>query len=229
MNTPIDMAGKIFGRWTVLSYVGDSKWKCRCECGCEKAVEGKSLRRGISQGCISCHTRTRPATKHGGKHTRLYNIWCGMKTRCYNVNDVVYPRYGGRGITICDEWRADFDAFRDWSVANGYTDSLTIDRYPDNSGNYEPGNCRWATYAEQSRNHSRNRPIEFRGRTVLICDLAAEVGLPQDILKNRILRYGWDVERAVSEPVAERIKHEPWIEAGMSKSSWYRARKAGHL
>ena len=229
MNTPIDMAGKTFGRWTVLSYAGASKWQCRCECGYEKDVEGKSLRRGQSQGCIACHTRTRPATKHGGKRTRLYSIWCGMKTRCYNINDVAYPRYGGRGITICDEWRTDFDAFRNWALATGYTDNLTIDRYPDNRGNYEPGNCRWATYAEQSRNYSRNRSIDFRGRTVLICDLATEVGLPQDVLKNRILRYGWDVERAVSEPVADRAKHEPWLDSGMSKSSWYRARKAARI
>ncbi len=166
---------------------------------------------------------------HGGKGTRLYNIWCKIIARCENKNDPAYHRYGGRGISICPEWRGSFAEFRNWAERNGYSTDLTIDRYPDNSGNYEPENCRWATYAEQNRNYSRNRPIEFRGRTVLICDLAAEFGLPQDIVKNRVLRYGWDVERAVSEPVAERIKHEPWLEVGMSKSSWYRARKSGQL
>jgi len=89
------------------------------------------------------------------------------------------------------------------ACANGYSSGLTIDRR-DNSGGYEPGNCRWATHAEQNRNTRRNRPIMFLGREVLVCDLAKEVGLSQDVLKNRIFRYGWDVELAVSTPVLKK-------------------------
>lgn len=161
--------------------------------------------------------------KHGGKGTRLYNIWCKMIARCENPSDAAYPRYGGAGITICREWRESFEVFRDWALANGYEPHLTIDRYPDQDGGYLPSNCRWATYAQQNRNYSRNRPVIFRGREVLVCDLAAEVGLPQDIIKNRIFRYGWDIEAAVSTPVCHRVKNEPWKESGMSRSAWYRA------
>lgn len=104
---------------------------------------------------------------------------------------------------MCPEWRSSFEAFRDWARANGYADSLTIDRR-DNNGDYEPGNCRWATYAEQNRNYGRNRPVEYQGRTMLVCDLAEEVGLPQNILKNRVFRYGWSVEEAVSTHVLKK-------------------------
>lgn len=141
--------------------------------------------------------------KHGGKGERLYNIWCKMRKRCNSPSDPAYERYGGRGISVCPAWD-DYGAFRDWALANGYADSLTIDRFPDSSGDYAPNNCRWATYAEQNRNYSRNRPIKFRGQEVLVCDLAIEVGLPQDILNNRIFRYGWTVEEAITTPVMRK-------------------------
>lgn len=224
MSRRIDIAGEQFGRWTALRYVGGRRWLCRCECGAEKEIDSGSLRAGRSQGCIKCHTGQGTRRTHGGRGSRLYTIWRGMIDRCENPNSEAFDRYGARGISVCPEWRADFAAFREWALANGYADALTIDRM-DNDRGYEPGNCRWATYAEQNRNYGRNRPVEFRGRTVLICDLAAEVGLPQDVLKNRILRYGWDVEKAVSTPVQHRVKREPWKDAGMSRSAWYRAGK----
>jgi hypothetical protein len=200
MNARIDLTGTTHGKWKVLSHAGGRGWRCRYECGTEKVVDGNSLRSGRSCRCIKCHASSGLRTTHGQKKTRLYTIWSRMIGRCENSNDEAYPRYGGRGILINPAWRQSFETFRDWALANGYDETLTIDRR-DNDGNYEPANCRWATYAEQSRNTSRNRPIEYQGRTVLVCDLAIEVGLPQDILKNRIFRYGWTVDEAVSTPV----------------------------
>lgn len=93
---------------------------------------------------------------HRGPEYRLYNIWCLMKRRCFNPKDEKYKRYGARGITVCDEWRNNYEMFYKWAHANGYKDYLTIDRI-NNDGNYEPGNCRWATIIEQANNKSNSR------------------------------------------------------------------------
>lgn len=97
--------------------------------------------------------------------TRLYKIWCQMKQRCNNSNNTAYHRYGGRGIIVCDEWANDFMIFYDWSLCNGYSNDLSIDRI-DNDGNYEPSNCRWATTKIQQRNTTRihkHNKTGFRG------------------------------------------------------------------
>ncbi len=144
-----------------------------------------------------------------------------MKARCLNTKDAAYGRYGGRGIRVCAEWQNDFAKFKSWAEQNGYEPHLTVDR-ENNDGHYEPSNCRWVTYAEQNRNYGRNRPILHEGRYVLIGDLAAEHGLPGDIVKNRIRRYGWPITKALQTPVQSRIKREPWKAAGVSRSTWHR-------
>ena len=203
MTSRIDLAGRRFGRWTVLSYAGNSQWFCKCQCGTQKKVHGGSLRSGQTHGCVKCHLERGNRRTHGQKRTRLYNIWCGMKARCQNPNEPAYPRYGGRGISVCDQWRHSFEVFRDWALAHGYEDHLTIDR-TRNNGPYEPDNCRWATYTEQNRNRRDNKPIIYQGETLLISELAERYQLPADVVKNRIRRYGWPIEKAISTPVRPR-------------------------
>lgn len=118
------------------------------------------------------------------KANRLYNIWCGIKKRCFNPKEPCYPHYGGRGITICDEWLHDFDAFQQWSLANGYSDSLTIDRIDTNS-NYSPDNCRWITHAEQQRNRTNNIRVEHNGESKTIAEWSRELGLSDKCLYKR--------------------------------------------
>ena len=121
-----------------------------------------------------------------------------MMCRCYLPSQTSYNRYGGRGIAVCDEWH-DFMNFYNWSIKNGYSDNLTIDRI-DNDGNYEPSNCRWATRIEQSNNVSRNKRLTYKGRTMTVSQWSRELGIDRRTLDKRI-RKKWPLERIFNEPV----------------------------
>lgn len=118
------------------------------------------------------------------KADRLRNIWRGMKRRCNNPKDTCYPRYGAKGISVCNEWLHDFSAFEQWSLANGYSDTLTIDRI-DNNGNYCPENCRWATHGEQQRNKSNNVRVEHNGESKTISEWSRLLGISDKTLYGR--------------------------------------------
>ena len=136
---------------------------------------------------------------HSKRHTRLYRIWLQMKNRCYNIKTERYDDYGGRGITVCDEWKNDFMSFYNWSMLNGYADNLTIDRI-ENDGNYEPSNCRWVTVKIQNRNSRKCNMITYKGETHCLKEWSEILGLPYGALKDR-KKYGWSIERMFETPV----------------------------
>lgn len=145
-----------------------------------------------------------PNYKHGLRKTRLFSIWINIRTRCNNPNSNRYGRYGGRGIKVCEEWNTDFLTFRDWALSNGYRDDLTIDRI-DNDGNYCPENCRWVTLKEQARNTKRNVTVELSGEEKTLIEWCELYGINYKTVRDRLLR-GWDIKRALFEPVQTKFR-----------------------
>ena len=120
-----------------------------------------------------------------------------MKSRCYNPNVPNFKYYGGRGITVCDEWKESFQSFYEWAIESGYADKLTLDR-KDGNGNYEPSNCRWADRYTQLNNTCRNHYITHNGETKTAAMWARQYGLPRNTFNKRI-RRGWDFDRATTK------------------------------
>lgn len=147
--------------------------------------------------------------KHGetvnNRITRLYRIWGLMKNRCNNPNNPAYKDYGGRGITVCQEWH-DFVQFKQWALSHGYQDDLTIDRI-DFNGNYCPENCRWITMAAQQGNTRANTFYTINGETHHINEWARIYGLKPPTIIQRI-NHGWSVEEAITTPVKRNTNHD---------------------
>lgn len=138
------------------------------------------------------------AHKHGESRTRLFKIWDNMIQRCTNEKYPRYQNYGGRGISVCEEWK-EYTNFRDWAKTNGYSDQLTIDRIDNNKG-YFPSNCRWTTYTAQNNNQRSNCLITYQGETNTMAEWSRKLGICYETLKARLKKHHWDVERAFSTP-----------------------------
>lgn len=188
-------AGDKFGKLTVIGCHREKNRNkrgttlyidCLCECGGNRSTTVASLIYGrtISCGCAQREKLIERNTKHGDRKTRLYRVWKAMKDRCYREGYQYYKSYGGRGISVCDEWRDSFEAFRDWALANGYRDDLSIDR-KDNDGNYCPENCRWATDTQQANNRSNSKHIVVDGESLTIAEASRKLGVKYSTLYAR--------------------------------------------
>lgn len=204
----IDMTGMRYGRLTAMKRVKNSKngqtmWQFKCECGKEIVTTGWAARSGhtTSCGCFLSETTASLKYSHGMARTRIYKIYQKMKERCYKETDKSYSRYGGRGISICDDWSGEngFDNFYKWSIKNGYSEDLTIDRM-DNDGNYEPNNCRWTNAIVQANNRRNNRFVTYKGQTKTISEWSKETGISSATIRAR-LNKGLSVKCALFTPV----------------------------
>ncbi len=193
--------GDVFGRWTLLRELPPEKgtyrrqWRCQCTCGTTRNVDEMNLRKSLSRSC-GCLIPDVPRKGYDGRSlTPEYKIWRDMKRRCYTPTTRGYANYGGRGITICEEWRTSFHVFlRDMGPRPSAKHSI---ERTDNDGPYSPDNCRWATKQEQSRNTRRNIPLTLNGRTLLLCEWADELGLTSQTLTKRLSR-GWPVHEVLN-------------------------------
>lgn len=210
LTMPSMRVGDVFENNTVVSLpeycvqsAGNRKrWRVavRCKCGHTRVVACLHLTQGErTSGCAKCIAGTGP-TKHGQASNRIYSVWQNMKNRCLNPRDKKFADYGGRGITLCDAWKASFAAFWEWAQANGYESSLEIDR-EDNNGNYEPDNCRFVTRRVNLRNMRSNRNLTAFGETKCMADWVCDprCRVSKSLLAARI-RNGWNEVEAISTP-----------------------------
>lgn len=200
------VVGQQYAEWTVLEepFHKNGRWfvLCRCSCGKEKVVNESNLVMSLSTRCKSCsisnHRRSHGQSRDGIYH--IYRIWKAMKWRCNTRNKRTESAYWGRGITVCDEWVASFEAFRDWSLANGYARDLTIDRI-DNDAGYSPANCRWVTVAQQALNTRQNRYLTIFNETKTVKEWVDD---PRCAVRNQAfrerIRSGWPPEEALTRP-----------------------------
>lgn len=211
----LDLIGQRFGRLTVVCknderYDGrHTFWKCKCDCGNEIVVRKDSLLNGHSKSC-GCYLQERyrdgHLKTHGMKNTRIYRTWRSMKDRCTNKNCSNYNRYGGRGITVCDEWLHDFEKFYDWAMENGYSDDLSIDRINVNYG-YCPENCRWVSILEQNYNKRNNIIISVYGERLTIKEISEKYNIPKTKVRKRYYAGIIDEERLLYSGNLKSKKH----------------------
>lgn len=198
----IDLTGQRFERLKVIKYIGNSKWLCQCDCGKYTNSNGYCLRHGDikSCGCLSKEKRIKASFRHGGRHSKLYDIWDGMKQRCFNAKNKGYKYYGGRNITMCDEWKNDFAKFREWANSNGYKEGLSIERIDVNK-NYEPSNCCWIQKNEQSKNKTNSIRVDYNNKIYTLNELCKEFNIDYDRLFYRLIVAKWDIETALKRKI----------------------------
>jgi len=198
-----DLTGKRFGRLIVVTRLREgihTFYICNCDCGKTTKVFHGSLTQGATKscGCLKAEVtaeRNRRNIIHGESHTSLYHLWRTMINRCCNTNATGYKHYGGRGIIVCDRWRKSFVAFRD-DMGARHNNSYSIHRI-NNDGNYEPGNCKWATHKEQNHNKRNCVMLTKDGQTMNIAEWARALGVPYRRLISRHKR-GWPPDRILA-------------------------------
>ncbi len=206
-----DLTGLVFGRLTAIEDVGKNKaghrlWSCVCICGTMRTIAATTLLTGLTTSCgcylheviVKCHTIHGEGGGKSKERSVEYQTLHRMIQRCHNPSNPQYADYGGRGIIVCDRWRNDVAAFIA-DVGRRPSSEYSIDRYPDNDGNYEPGNARWATRDEQANNKRNNIKLTYRGETKRLAEWATMLNVVPLALYSR-LRQGFTVEQAITQP-----------------------------
>ena len=224
-----DIKNKKYGRLTAIKITGRSNsgkilWICKCDCGNEITVAQSDFRNGYTKSCGCLQRESVKSRKKPYSHReRLYELWCGIKQRCNNPNNISYKWYGGKGIKVCDEWNNDYLSFKKWASDSGYDETLprgmqTIERI-DTFKDYSPENCTWKTINEQQRNKRNNRLFEHKGEKHTLAEWSEILGIDYTILHSRVLGYGWNIKEAIEKPKTE-IKTYEYCGKNMTLREW---------
>lgn len=203
----LEITGEVYGRLVAVKpMVLDREWHWlfRCECGAEKVMPISRVRRGNTRSC-GCLHREQVAQRnrtHGLSHRPEHNAWSSMISRCENASVATYRHYGGRGITVCERWHTFALFIEDMGLRP--TPAHSIDRTAVN-GNYEPGNCRWATRQEQSLNRTSTAMVTYQGRRMSLVSAAQLCGIEVKPVRSR-LRRGWSIDRSLETPLEMNAK-----------------------
>jgi len=204
MGKRIDEVGNVYGRLTVVSETGQDdygnyQWNCLCSCGQTTEVKGGSLRKGDTKscGCLQRDISRDQLKTHGMSNTQTYERWVAMRQRCINPTNESYPNYGGRGISVCDDWVDSFETF--YSDMGAKPEGRSLDRV-DNNGDYNKDNCRWATKTEQDNNKRTNKLLTYDERTQTLAQWCSELNLSSTAVAYR-LRNGWSTKDALTIPI----------------------------
>ena len=203
MGRAKDITGQRFSRLIVIKFSHSDKgmmWECKCDCGNTVVVKGTQLRNGHTKscGCYQHDKRMENFTKHNLCNTPTYTTWDSMIQRCTNHNNTNYPRYGGRGITVCDKWLS-FEGFIEEMGLR--PPKFTLDRIDYNKGYYKE-NCRWISMKRQANNTSKNVNITYNGETHTVSEWAEKLHINRNTLNNRLFRSKWSVKDAFTKEVA---------------------------
>jgi hypothetical protein len=193
----LNLKGERFGRLVVVRRVPGGAWMCKCDCGGVSFVTTSNLRSDNSHSCGCALDEARRT--HGLTGTPEYMVWKAMRSRCNTKGDHAYRNYGGRGISVCEEW-SDFVTFLT-DMGTRPTPRHELDRV-DNDKGYSKDNCRWITHRQNLNNKRTNRIVTYLGRSMIIAEWAEEIGVNYRTLNNRINR-GWSTERALTEPISK--------------------------
>lgn len=204
-----DLTGQRFGKLVVVSRAPtenkSTRWNCRCDCGNETVVLAENLKKGHTSSCGCYRREARPQLTHGYRHTRAYGVYEKMKGRCYNKNNPSYHRYGGRGITVCDEWLNSPGAFVEWAYANGFREDAeygecTVDRI-DNNGGYSPDNCRIVNEKVQANNRRSNRIIQHDGENKTLAEWADYFGMTRSKAHYHLIEKGRSIQYLIDNGI----------------------------
>lgn len=202
MGKFVDLTGNVYGSLTVIQRMGTKNghvsWECKCECGKTIITLGNLLKAGKTRSC-GCKKPEKCGAAHrthGRTKTRLHTTWQHMKQRCTNPNNAKYKYYGGRGISVCEEWLS-YEVFEKWAFGHGYKDDLTLDRI-DVNGNYEPSNCRWVTWKVQQNNRRNNTVITAFDEQHTLSEWEEITGINRTTIQKRIKQQGKTPEMAMN-------------------------------